>query len=82
MCRNELLFNTAAKLELTAISLSSTLEGYTSRISSIKGDIKSLREPELWDSKEDDLEDVQEIIACLRGCLPTRKGKGKLKTPS
>ncbi len=69
------------ELELSALSLSSTLEGYTRRVSSIKDDIKSLFHNGVWDSKDDDLEDVQEVIASLRRRLPSSsKGKGKYRS--
>lgn len=76
-----MIFNAAVELELSALSLSSTLEGYTGRVSSIKDDIKSLFHNGVWDSKDDDLEDVQDVIASLRRCLPSSsKGKGKLRS--
>jgi len=76
--RNEVLFNAAVEQELSAISLSSTLDGYTCRVSSIKDDIKSLFHNGVWDSKDGDLEDVQDLIACLRRCLTSNsRGKGK-----
>ncbi|KJA23232.1 hypothetical protein HYPSUDRAFT_40046 [Hypholoma sublateritium FD-334 SS-4] len=79
--RNGVLFNAAVELELSALSLSSTLDGYTCRVSSIKDDIKSLFHNGVWDSKDDDVQDVQEVIASLRRCLPSRsKGKGKQRS--
>lgn len=81
LTRNEVLFNAAVELELSALSLSSTLDGYTCRVSSIKDDIKSLFHNGVWDSRDNDLEDVQEVIASLRRCLPSRsKGKGKQRS--
>lgn len=65
------------ELELSAISLSSTLDGYNSRVSYLKGDIKSLSDIQVWDSDDGDLEDVQDIIKHLRHAASSSKGKGK-----
>jgi len=67
-CRNESLFKVASELEQTALSLSSTLEGYNSRVDAIRNDIKALSNLERWDKGDDDFEDSQDIIHWLRGC--------------
>ncbi|KAF8909050.1 P-loop containing nucleoside triphosphate hydrolase protein [Gymnopilus junonius] len=78
--RNEVVFETAKELEFMAISLSSTLDGYKIRIESIRKDIKALSDLSLWDSRDSDFEDSQDIIACLRRLASSlRKGKGKGK---
>ncbi|KAF8182283.1 P-loop containing nucleoside triphosphate hydrolase protein [Pholiota molesta] len=75
--RNQTIFTTAMELELSAISLSSTLDGYNSRIGYLKCDIKSLSDIQVWDSDDGDLEDVQDIIKHLRRAASTSKSKGK-----
>ena len=76
--RNEVVFRTAAELEFTAISLSSTLDGYKARIASIREDAKALLNLSSWDSSKSDFEDSQEIIASLRRHASSpRKGKGR-----
>jgi hypothetical protein len=65
------------ELELSAISLSSTLDGYNSRIGYLKCDIKSLSDIQVWDSDDGDLEDVQDIIKHLRRAASSSKSKGK-----
>ncbi|KAF9485758.1 ATP-dependent DNA helicase [Pholiota conissans] len=75
--RNEIVFSTATELELSAISLSSTLDGYNSRIRCIKDDIKKLSDVQVWDSDDGDLEDVQDIIKYLRRAASSKKNKGK-----
>ncbi|PPQ73318.1 hypothetical protein CVT26_015341 [Gymnopilus dilepis] len=76
--RSEVVFRTAAELEFTAISLSSTLDGYKARIASIREDAKALSNLSSWDSSKSDFEDSQEIIASLRRHASSpRKGKGR-----
>lgn len=67
-CRNEILFKVASELEQSAISLSSTLEGYDSRVDAIRGDVKALSNLKRWDKDNDDFEDSQDILHCLREC--------------
>ncbi|KIM40904.1 hypothetical protein M413DRAFT_155638 [Hebeloma cylindrosporum] len=64
--KNEILFKVASELEESAISMSSTLEGYDSRIDVIRGDIKALSNLKRWDKGDDDFEDSQEIVQSLR----------------
>jgi hypothetical protein len=66
--RNEILFKVASELEQSAISLCSTLEGYDSRVDAIRGDIKALSNLKRWDKDDDDFEDSQDILHCLREC--------------
>lgn len=68
------------ELENSAISLSSTKDGYTTRVDSMRDEIKtSMKDLRLWDCDGGDQEDLQEIIDCLRQCSssPSRKGKPK-----
>lgn len=67
--RDEILFEVATKLELSAISLSSTAEGYGQRINTMKGDIEAISQLERWDSDDRDFEDSQEAIQILRRCI-------------
>ena len=64
--RNEILFKVASELEQCAISLSSTLEGYNNRVDAIRGDIKALSDLKRWDKDDDNFEDSQDIVHCLR----------------
>ncbi|KAF9560908.1 ATP-dependent DNA helicase [Agrocybe pediades] len=64
--RNEVVFKTAADLEQTAISLSSTENGYNVRVQAIRGDIGGLTELHLWDSGKGVFEDRQEVVDMLR----------------
>ena len=66
--RNETLFKVASELEQSAISLSSTLEGYNSRVGAIRDDVKALANLKRWDKDDDDFGDSQDIICCLREC--------------
>jgi hypothetical protein len=69
--RDETLFEVASELEQIAISLSSTLEGYNIRVGAIRDDIKALSDLKRWDKDDDEFEDPQDIIRCLRECSRT-----------
>ncbi|KAF8799355.1 ATP-dependent DNA helicase [Phlegmacium glaucopus] len=78
--RDNILFEVATELELSAISLSSTTEGYGQRINTMKDDIQAISQLERWDGNDRDFEDSQEVIQILRRCIPTaRNGKGRLR---
>ncbi|KAF8155773.1 P-loop containing nucleoside triphosphate hydrolase protein [Crassisporium funariophilum] len=64
--KNEIIFQAANDLELSAISLSSTSEGYNERILTMKEDIRSIASLNLWDIDDADFEDSQDIIQSLR----------------
>ncbi|KAF4617418.1 hypothetical protein D9613_006191 [Agrocybe pediades] len=74
--RNEVVFKTAADLEQTAISLSSTENGYNVRVQAIRGDIGGLTELHLWDSGKGVFEDRQEIVDMLRRYAKSALKKG------
>ena len=64
------------QLESSALLLSSTTNGYKDRVGSIREDITTLSNLNLWDSGRSNFEDAQEIIQYLRQhSLPTGKGK-------
>ena len=64
--RDKILFEVATELELSAILLSSTAEGYGQRISTVKDDIQAISRSEQWDGNARDFEDSQEVIQILR----------------
>jgi len=71
--RDRVLFEVATELELAAISLSSTAEGYGQRINSMNDDIEAISQLERWDCDDRDFEDSQEIVQILRRCcIPKR----------
>ena len=72
--RDQILFEVASELELSVISLSSTAEGYSERINTMKDSISEL---ERWDGDDGDFEDSQEVIEMLRRCCIPRNGKGR-----
>ena len=73
-----MLFEVASELELLAISLSSTADGYGERINTMKDDIEGISQLERWDGDDRDFEDSREVVQILRRrCIP-RNGKGRL----
>ena len=75
--RDKILYEVAIELELLAISLSSTVEGYGQRIHTMKDGIQALSQLERWDGNDRDFEDSQDVIQILRRfCV--RNGKGRL----
>ncbi|KAF5317530.1 hypothetical protein D9619_013196 [Psilocybe cf. subviscida] len=77
---DDIIFKAAMELENSAISLSSTKNGYVTRVDGMRDEIKtSMKDLRLWDCDGGDQEDLQEIIDCLRQCSssPSRKGEAK-----
>ncbi|KDR82966.1 hypothetical protein GALMADRAFT_220967 [Galerina marginata CBS 339.88] len=77
--RNEIIFKVASELEASVISLSSTLEGYNSKIETQCDDISSLSDLSVWDSSDPNFEDFQEVITALRRRSSARKGKERAR---
>ncbi|CAA7263963.1 unnamed protein product [Cyclocybe aegerita] len=80
--RYQAIFQAAVELEQSAILYCSTLDGYNTRISSIRDDIRGMSKLHRWDKDDGDFEESQEIIQILRvKALPpsarpaSRKGK-------
>ena len=65
LIRDQILFEVASELELSVISLSSTAEGYSERINTMKDNISQI---ERWDGDDGDFEDSQEVIQIIRRC--------------
>jgi len=79
--RNDTLSRVAQDLEFSALSMSTTSEGYGDRTRAVVEAVNMLKEADAWleDRRDDDFEDARDVLDVVNRLCKAggRKGKGK-----